>query len=353
MFLGGSRSICLVLMGSVALAACGGSGDSSGEEASSGCGEPPPAPSVTLTYGAAEPTDEGLGETAAVICDRLEARDLEGQVAVQDDDAITVILAREDARDFAAGLTSQGSVYFYDFEPNVIPLTSGVKLGEVTPGDLEAQSTDSQLDAVEVASEQEPGTCEDCSSPDPSFYLFDKDGKYLAGPTSSKAGVLALAASSTVSSGQQLLQVPVGTIVVSDDTEATRTRYFVLNDDPALTGADITDPVQDTDPYTGEPNVSFGFTDEGAAAFQELTRDVAQRGLESGGGEPYSFAIVADDEIVSRPIIDPNENPDGIDGSTGAQISGGLTATEAQQLAATLQAGSLPASLQLTGVSTG
>lgn len=354
MFLGGSRSICLALMTSVAFSACGGSGDSSGEEAGAGCGEAPASASTTLTYEAAEPTDDGLAETAGVICDRLEARDLDGQVAMAGDDAITVTLAREDARDFAAGLTSQGSIYFYDFEPNVVPLTPAVKPGEVTPGDLEAQWTPSQLDAVDIAAQQQASPCDDCSSPSPSFYLFDEDGKRLAGPTSSKAGVLALAAVSSLSSDQELLEVPPGTIVASDETgNGGTTRYFVLNDDPALTGADITDPVQGVDQATNAPNVSFGFTDEGAAAFGDVTRDIAQHGLESGGGDPYSLAIVVDDEIVSRPVIDPEENPDGIDGSSGAQISGGLTAAEAQQLAATLQAGSLPVPLQLTSVSVG
>ena len=323
-------------------------------EASAGCGEPPPAPRVTLTYGAAEPTDEGLGGTADVICDRLEARDLEGQVGVQGDDAITVMLAREDARDFAAGLTSQGSIYFYDFEPNVVPLTPDGKRGGVTPSELEAQSTNDRHGAVLVASLQEPSTCEDCPSATPAFYLFDQNGKYLAGPTSSKAGVLALAAVDSPSPDQRLLDVPIGTTVVSEEpANGGTTRYFVLHDDPALTGADITDPEQGTDPATGAPSVTFGFTDEGAAAFQDLTRDIAQRGLEAGGGDPYSFAIVVDDDIASRPIVDPVQNPDGIDGSSGAQISGGLTVDEAQQLAATLQAGSLPVPLQLTGVSAG
>ena len=34
------------------------------------------------------------------------------------------------------------------------------------------------------------------------------------------------------------------------------------------------------------------------------------------------FAIVLDGELVSRPIINFGENPNGIDGRTGAQISG-------------------------------
>ena len=39
------------------------------------------------------------------------------------------------------------------------------------------------------------------------------------------------------------------------------------------------------------------------------------------------FAIVLDNELVSAPYINFRENPDGIDGSTGAQISGSFTIT--------------------------
>ena len=54
-----------------------------------------------------------------------------------------------------------------------------------------------------------------------------------------------------------------------------------------------------------------------------------------------------DDELVSAPFINFQENPDGIDGSTGAQISGGFTITTAQDLAKILQIGALPIKLEL------
>ena len=54
-----------------------------------------------------------------------------------------------------------------------------------------------------------------------------------------------------------------------------------------------------------------------------------------------------DNELVSAPFINFAENPDGIDGSTGAQISGGFTITSAQDLAKILQIGALPLRLEL------
>ena len=50
------------------------------------------------------------------------------------------------------------------------------------------------------------------------------------------------------------------------------------------------------------------------------TRSAATRSRRS-----QHFAIALDNELVSAPYINWRENPDGIDGSTGAQISGGFT----------------------------
>ena len=54
-----------------------------------------------------------------------------------------------------------------------------------------------------------------------------------------------------------------------------------------------------------------------------------------------------DNELVSAPFINYHENPDGIDGSTGAQISGGFTIQTAQDLAKILKIGALPIKLEL------
>ena len=62
-----------------------------------------------------------------------------------------------------------------------------------------------------------------------------------------------------------------------------------------------------------------------------MTKRLAERGqLRQVPGQPVessfqTFAIVLDQEVVSRPFIDYRENPNGIDGRTGAQISGGFS----------------------------
>ncbi|HEX2129254.1 MAG TPA: protein translocase subunit SecF, partial [Solirubrobacterales bacterium] len=138
-------------------------------------------------------------------------------------------------------------------------------------------------------------------------------------------------------------------------------------DAPGLSGDEIENPEQNFDQTTNQPNVTFDFTDEGREAFHEVTREIANRGLESyfeevGPGPPpsaevadqfsESFAIVLDNELVSRPIINFAENPDGIDGRTGAQISGLDSLQEAQDLAEVLRIGALPINLVLISQST-
>ena len=82
-------------------------------------------------------------------------------------------------------------------------------------------------------------------------------------------------------------------------------------------------------------------------------RRIAQRGVDNAlpgtnaQNASQHFAIVLDNELVSAPFINYQENPDGIDGSTGAQISGGFTIQSAQDLAKILQIGALPIKLEL------
>ena len=61
------------------------------------------------------------------------------------------------------------------------------------------------------------------------------------------------------------------------------------------------------------------------------------------------LALVVDDQIVSVPHVDFRKAPNGIDGSAGVQIQGGLTPETARQLAALLSAGPLAADLQRAG----
>ena len=128
-------------------------------------------------------------------------------------------------------------------------------------------------------------------------------------------------------------------------------RWWVIQDRPGLSGTDIKDPEQSFDTTIGnEPIVTFNFTDKGRQAFQTITRHVAERGADNAfGGDPLQtsqhFAIALDNELVSAPYINWRQNSEGIDGSTGAQISGSFTIQSAQDLATILKIGALPLTL--------
>ena len=301
------------------------------------------------------------------------------------------------------GTTAQ--LYFYDWEPNLIgreQVIAGVP-GREPPAEVVEEANKEWTDAgrsptkqenqqlifsgayptaygaVRLAAEQKPESdCTDCSTSRPRYYLFEgtEPRKLVAGPEFAEKDLFISATGvkrpkkkdceDEAIGGicQEVLTVPPGTIVVSqlpsnangELIEDADPGWFALKDQPALSGSEITDPKQEMDEF-GQPNVTFSFTDEGQQSFQEVTRRIAQRGQARAIG-PVSgaqaqqlsgrFAVVLDNEIKTAPIIDFSENPDGIDGRTGAQISGGFTSIrEAQDLATFLQIGALPINLKL------
>jgi SecD/SecF fusion protein len=222
--------------------------------------------------------------------------------------------------------------------------------------------------AVNLAAEQEPvADCTTCSTTKPRYYLFESlpPHKLIAGPEFSEEDLFISATGRKRSHKGIVKKVPAGTIVVSEqpsDANGTviegveNAGWYALKDDPALSGTDITNPKQETDEL-GQPNVTFQFTDKGQQAFQDVTRKIAQRGqaraIGPASGEQAEalsghFAVVLDNEVKTRPIINFAQNPDGIDGRTGAQISGGFNSIqEAQDIATFLQIGALPVNLKL------
>ena len=263
------------------------------------------------------------------------------------------------------GTTAQ--MQFYDWEPNVI---------SPDPNDPNAteQGFNRLFDAVRFASKRKPECFRDlCTTTGPTYYLFDRDSlELLTEPSQDRSDLFLDFPRERQPKDSVVLEVPQGTRVVeeppqddpaTDQDESTGPpEHFVLRDRPELSGTDITNPEQNSDPTTNQPNVTFEFTDEGRESFEEITSRIAQRAAgEAPPGvttpaqaEALSdhFAIVLDDLVQSRPIINFVENPNGIDGRTGAQISGSFTISEAQDLAETLRIGALPIELKLISQST-
>ncbi|MDQ6821878.1 MAG: protein translocase subunit SecF, partial [Actinomycetota bacterium] len=125
-------------------------------------------------------------------------------------------------------------------------------------------------------------------------------------------------------------------------------QFYVLRDNVALFGKDITNPQQST--FTdGSPDVTFGFTSTGKKEFQAVTAAIADRGKNvSGLGSPLNqhFAVALDNKLITVPQIDYRQYPSGIPGDTGADITGSFTPQAAQDLATQLRLGALPINLK-------
>ena len=159
--------------------------------------------------------------------------------------------------------------------------------------------------------------------------------------------------------GSVVIRVPQGIVLVKAEAPEnagplTPDFYYVLEDDSELSGSDIKNPEQNSDPNTQEPIVTMEFTDDGRRRFANVTKRIAERGSEQIkpiGADPDStfqrFAITLDNQIVSLATIDYLENPEGIDGRTGAQINGIGSLRDTQDLAESLRIGALPINLKL------
>jgi SecD/SecF fusion protein len=205
------------------------------------------------------------------------------------------------------------------------------------------------------------------------WYLFDEEKKRVAGPRETKQEILdikrvkdQLGPGGKLPKGWKWMGVPQKTIILTCGVEERycpavgenpdRNYYYLLRYQPRdaeqpvpeMTGEDLNldGTRQDFDSRTGEAIVLMDFTDSGADKFHEVTRDIVEssrfKSSQRGTEVLDSFAIVLDGRIKSAPTVDPDDNPDGIPGDNGAQITGIGDVGEAKDLALVLQTGALP-----------
>ncbi len=282
------------------------------------------------------------------------------------------------------GQTAQ--LYFYDWEPNVIGASGKVagpselttlpeykavlRAAKLAPV-LRKNDTTWAPGCTPQANKATTGPNAGCIYG--SWYLLDtahetmlcSSGKATCAPEETEQNLYADGYKPPAGSKPKAVLVNPGTVVVQAQPEESAAgkvgskspnRWYVLNDNPVLTGADITNPQQGFDEGgggTGAPNVTFGFTSHGKSVFERITKEIAHRGQEaqlpgvSKEAAQQHFAIVLDGQLITLPSIDYTKYPEGIDASTGSEISGGFTITTAQNLASELQSGALPIKLTL------
>ena len=333
---------------------------------------------VSLVYEASptrfsDVTPESIDRAIDIMRDRVDRLGVaEPEIARQGESQIEVQLPGADDVEQAIDLVGDvAQLNFYDWEKNVLDedCKSQPDEDEVTGGSAAGQPGAASLPyygAIIRASRCAATNEKDDTHAGLFYGVQDKAKKVACGPYKTEEDLREACRKEKVKI-DRAIKIPQGTIVIQsesqegDSAEAERSRaaaadsYFVLRDDPALAGTDLKNPEQQFDSGpggTGQPNVTFEFSDSGADKWQNVTREIAQRGQSQFfGGDPQAaaqhFAIVLDDELISVPFIDFQRNPEGIDGRTGSDISGGFTIDSAQTLANLLKTGALPIELTL------
>ncbi len=291
------------------------------------------------------------------------------------------------------GTTAQ--LAFYDWEANALtpngktvesqlqtqdPTAVAISQGGTSqsPGSP-GEGSMSLYDAVTLAAKQPYSASPNNSRTTPQYYMFGAPGSaacaaaakangtvpvsgqhcLLSGPDDNRADLLSGLPAGVSASDGEILVVQRGTVVLqaipqnfSKPTPVgdPSAQFFVLKDNVALRGSDITNPEQSSDPTTSAPDVTFGFSNKGKSEFQNVTATIARRGeLASGLGQQLNqhFAVALDNQLITVPFISYKQYPDGINGDNGADISGSFTISSAQDLANELRLGALPINLKL------
>ncbi len=340
-------------------------------------------------------TQDALQRAVDIMRERVDALGVtEPEIQTSGDNQITVGLP--DIKDIARAEKQVGTtarLEFYDWEANALApngkpvasqllaldpqaVTISQGAGGSGPG-LPGGGSMSLYDAVKLASKQPPQKTANPARLGPEYYMFGAPGSaacataakdagtspvagvhcLLSGPDDNKQDMLSGMPRGVSASQGQTLVVPQGTVVLqaADPSQAhpipfnsPSAQFYVLKDNVALFGNQITNPQQSTD-QSGSPDVTFGFTSSGGKAFQKVTSTIAHRGdlVSVGQNANQHFAVALDNKLITVPQIDHKLYPDGIPGDNGADITGGFTIQSAQDLATQLRLGALPIRLKL------
>ncbi len=263
-------------------------------------------------------------------------------------------------------------------EPNATTLSTG---GGTAPGaDSTAAGAMPLYDAVKLASQQPLAPSKKNANYGSQYYLFGApdsaackafkqlnpkvdvpSGQHclIAGPTQATSTTPRQQAVQTLEAGlhpdeikgAQVLVVKQGTIVMQAVPNSfapskwppfgsLTTNYYVLRDQAALFGNDVTNPVAGTD-NSGNPDVQFGFTGNGSSAFNKVSNQIVNRGETLGSNQPQHFAVALDNQL----LVVPQDKQFGL-GNQGIEISGNFSTSSASSLANELRLGALPLKLK-------
>ncbi len=323
-------------------------------------------------------TGDAIDRSIDIMRKRVDALGVsEPEIQRSGENQITVSLPDvKNAKEAADTVGTTAQMFFYDWEKNVIgpegkadpadpSITGGQYAGSVT-----GSACKPGYDAI-IRASRRPEQKNTNQATGAKYYLLnDTNRAIIAGPeptvrdlNESDKVIQFKSAQAKLAEKKQkktrIKEIKPGTIVVRaetpDGTKAKPDCFYVLNDAFALKGTDIKNPEQNFDQFTQAPNVTFDFTSSGRKKWKQTTKEIAERGQNLvgtvAGNTNQHFAIILDNELISVPYIDFRQNPDGIDGANGSEISGGFTIDTAQSLANELKYGALPVALKLVSQS--
>jgi hypothetical protein len=159
------------------------------------------------------------------------------------------------------------------------------------------------------------------------FYAVDRSRRSVFGTGAVSREAALAAAPADRRAAATVYEVKPDTAIVG--AEGSLTRWYVIKDDVAISGAQIRNPRQGTDQASGRQVTLFSFTEAGRALFKQLTGAIAGRGsassLNQASDDPalhlQHFAVVYDGRIVTIPFVDFRSSPDGLDPAAGMQLS--------------------------------
>ncbi len=300
-------------------------------------------------------TQQGLDNAVSIMRDRVDKLGVsEPEIRKQGSDQIVIELPGvKDARQAAELIGETAQLEFYDLQADLTGpsvSTQGFVRNPVGNPSLYDLLGGQQAKAKE-------GT-------PTAFYLFGPKKTLLSGPSETRAGVFT-PQHPKVPKGGKIFAVPAHTIVITctptkenpcpgaglTTGTVAPTYYFLFRYDPTnpnpdkrvpeMTGSELKSSGTQADfDQFGQPIVRLAFTSKGNHDFQQITRELYQRGRL--WQTPQQFAIVLDRDIKSWPQIDYTDSSlsNGISG--GAQITNIGSYNEAKKLAIVLQTGALP-----------
>lgn len=282
-------------------------------------------------------TPEAISRSVEIIRSRVDAFGVaEPDIQTQGSKQIAVALpGAKNPNQVVTDLIQPAQLNFINYEANIV----------------DPNGTPSLWDAVALANRTTPKT----QNGKPTFYAFDKTTKQPVPnivPAKTEADLAASFPNGTIPPNVVVKSVPPGLFIASQEGQRLQTRnasslrYYVFQNQPSLTGADISSAQAQPQTRLGTTTnvVVLNFTGAGRQKFADATRQLAVDGRLQK--QLQRFAIILDGKIVSTPTVDYQQYPNGIN-SDSAQIEGNFSRSSADTLAKQINSGALPIDLKV------